>query len=143
MNWATRPGCHVDRAACAWLIRRFIDEDASFSFVADVDDIPDGARPFDMPGAELSHRGRWCSFETMLEHFGLADPALHDIGRIVHEADLADELYDAPEAAGLDVIIRGLSFTLSDEGVLHASRPVFDGLYEYRRRANELGTLPS
>lgn len=79
----------------------------------------------------------------MLEHFHLTDTALHDVGRIVHEADLADEMYDAPEAAGLDVIIRGLTLTLSDDEVLNASLPVFDGLYEYRRQANELGTIPS
>jgi len=143
MNWVTRRGCHVDRAASAWLIARFIDPAATFSFVDDILDVPEGATPFDMPGAELSHQGRCCTFETLLEHVAARDEALRDIARIVHEADLADDLFDAPEAPGLDVIIRGLSLTLSDDKVLAAARPVFDGLYEYRRRANELGILPS
>ena len=143
MIWVTREGCHVDRAACAWLILRFVDPDAGFVFAEDGDDLPGDARAVDIPGAELSHHGRSCTFETMLTHFGLKDAALHDIARIVHEADLADELYDAPEAAGLDVIIRGLSMTLDDENVLSASLPIFDGLYEYRCRAQALGTIPS
>ncbi len=143
MNWATRPGCHVDRAACAWLILRFLDEGATFLFVEDADLVPADARPFDIPGVELSHHGMRCSFETMLDHFGLQDQALADIGRIVHEADLADERYDAPEAAGLDVIIRGISLTRSDDAVISACGAIFDGLYEYRRQANLLGTIPS
>jgi hypothetical protein len=65
--------------------------------------------PFDMRGAELSHHGEDCTFETMLKRYDLADPVLWDIARIVHEADLGDERYDAPEAAGLDVLLRGLS----------------------------------
>lgn len=79
--------CHVDRAACAWLIRRFIDPDARFVFVDD----PDDSTPFDMRGAALSHHGGDCSFETFLKHFELDDPALDEIARIVHEPDLADE----------------------------------------------------
>ena len=143
MMWATRPGCHVDRAACAWLIRRFIDADAQFVFVEDHEDAPADAFPFDIPGAELSHHGANCTFETMLERYALTDAALRDIGRIVHEADLADDRYDAPEAAGLDVIIRGMSMVCSDDEMLRLSAPIFDGLHEYRRRANELGVLPS
>jgi hypothetical protein len=122
---------------------KFIDRDAAFVFVEDLDDVPGDARPFDMPGAELSHHGSRCTFETMLERFGLDDAALCDIGRVVHEADLGDERFDAPEAAGLDVIIRGLSLVLADNDVLEACLPVFDGLYEYRRQANELGSIPS
>jgi hypothetical protein len=143
MIWVTREGCHVDRAACAWLILRFIDADAQFVFSEDGADLPADARAFDVPGAELSHHGRLCTFETMLEHFAIDDTSLHDIARIVHEADLADELWDAPEAAGLDVIIRGLSLTRGDQEVIRASVPIFDGLYEYRRQAQELGTIPS
>ena len=99
MKWATRPGVHVDRAACAWLIRRFIDPAAEFVFPADPAAIPADATPFDMRGAALGHHHGRCSFETALAAFGLdADPALEEIGRIVHEADLADERYDAPAA---------------------------------------------
>lgn len=143
MRWATRAGCHVDRAACAWLIRRFIDGGAVFLFVAAPDEVPGDATPFDMPGAPLSHRGGGCSFETFLEHFDLVDPVLTEIAKAVHEADLGDERYDVPEAAGLDVLIRGLSMVRSDREVLELSGPLFDGLYEYRKRATLLGRDPS
>ncbi len=143
MRWVTRAGCHVDRAACAWLIRRFVDAGAEFVFVDDPDEVPGDATPFDMRGAELSHHGGDCSFETALKQFGLADPVLWDLARIVHEADLDDDRFDAPEAPGLDVLCRGLSMTLDDPGVLTATASLFDGLYEYRRRALLLGREPS
>lgn len=143
MRWATRPGCHVDRAACAWLIRRHLDSEATFVFVADRADVPADATPFDMRGVELGHHGGDCSFETILRVHQLDDPVLWDIARVVHEADLADERYDAPEAAGLDVLIRGLSMTLCDDDVLRVSARLFEGLYEYRRRALLLGREPS
>jgi hypothetical protein len=143
MKWATRPSCHVDRAACAWLLRRFVDPEAEFVFVADPDDVPNDATPFDMRGVELSHRGGDCSFETMLHHFTLDDPVLWDLARIVHEADLADDRYEAPEASGLDAICRGLSWVADDETVLAVTATVFDGLYEYCRRALLLGRDPS
>jgi hypothetical protein len=142
VRWATRAGCHVDRAACAWLIRRFLDPEAEFVFVEDPDDVPTDATAFDMRGAELSHHHGDCSFETMLGRFDVEDTVLWDLARIVHEADLADERYDAPEAAGLDVICRGLSMVVSDDEVLSVTGPVFDGLYEYRRRALLLGRDP-
>ncbi|MGQ0826714.1 MAG: chromate resistance protein ChrB domain-containing protein [Actinomycetota bacterium] len=135
MRWATRAGCHVDRAACAWLIRRYLDPDASFVFVDAADDPPADATGFDMVGVELSHHGEHCTFETMLTHFSLDDPVLWDLARIVHEADLADDRYDAPEAPGLDVVCRGLTLTCPDEQVLDVTRFLFDGLYEQRRRA--------
>jgi hypothetical protein len=141
--WATRAGCHVDRAACAWLIRRFIDSQAEFLFVDDPAEVPEGATPFDMRGADLSHHGEDCTFETMLRRYGLDDPVLWDVARIVHEADLADERYDAPEASGVDVLLRGLSMVRSDQDVLAISGPLFDGLYEYRSRAIQLGREPS
>ncbi len=133
MNWATRSGCHVDRAACAWLIRRFIDPVATFVFVEDVDNVPAAAVPFDMRGAALSHHGGRCSFETFLVHYRLDDPTLAAIARIVHEADLNDERYDAPEAAGLDALIRGLSLVVPDEDVLGISARLFDGLHALLR----------
>jgi hypothetical protein len=135
MRWATRAHCHVDRAACAWLIRRFVDPDAEFFFVDDPDEIPVGATPFDMRGVELSHHNGDCSFETFLKRYELTDPVLHDIARIVHEADLTDERFDAPEAPGLDVLVRGLSLVGDDDAVLSVSARLFDGLYEYRRQA--------
>jgi hypothetical protein len=143
MRWATRSGCHVDRAACAWLIRRFLDADADFVFVDDPDEVPADATPFDMPGVELSHHGDDCTFETMLRRHDLDDPVLWEIAKAVHEADLADDRYDAPEAAGLDIMCRGLSMIVADEQVLAVTGPLFDGLYEYRRRALLLGRDPA
>jgi hypothetical protein len=142
MRWATRAGVHVDRAACAWLLLRFVDPDAVFVFVDDPDDVPADATPFDMRGVELSHHDGGCSFETMLTRFGIDDPVLWDVARIVHEADLADERFDAPEASGLDVICRGLSMVLDDPEVLTVTGSMFDGIYEHRRRALLLGREP-
>ena len=143
MRWATRASVHVDRAACAWLIRRFIDEAASFVFVDDPDEIPADATAFDIRGAELSHHRDDCSFETILRRYDLSDPVLWDIARIVHEADLTDDRFDAPEAPGLDVLCRGLSMVASDEQVLSVTGVMFDGLYEHRRRAMLLGRDPA
>ena len=135
MKWATRTGPHVDRTACTWLVRRFIDPDAEFVFVSDPDEVPADATPFDMRGAELSHHHGECSFEAFLRRYELDDPVLWSIARIVHEADLEDGRYDAPEAIGLDALIRGLELTRSDDDVLALSAPLYDGLYEYLRRA--------
>lgn len=143
MRWATRRGPHVDRTACAWLIRRFIDPEAEFVFVADPDEVPADATAFDMRGAELSHRHGECSFEAFLRHYELDDPSLWAIGRIVHEADLEDERYDAPEAPGLDVLLRGLSMVRADDEVIALSGPLYDGLYEFLRRAALLGRDPA
>lgn len=143
MRWATRRGVHVDRAACAWLLRRFVDPDAEFVFVDDVDDVPEDATPFDMRGVELSHHGGDCTFETILHRHHLDDPVLWAVAAIVHEADLADERYDAPEAPGLDVICRGLSMVAADDEVVVIARQVFDGLYEHQRRALLLGKDPA
>ncbi len=134
MKWATRAGVHIDRASSAWLIARFIDPAAAFVFVADPSDVPVDATPFDIRGAEFSHHADDCTFETLLRRHNLADPVLWRIAEIVHEADLEDDRYDAPEAPGLDVLLRGLSMTQPDESVLALTGPVFDGLYEYFRR---------
>ena len=142
MRWVTRAGCHVDRAACAWLIVRYIDAEATFEFVDD-DEIPADATAFDMVGVALSHHGDDCSFETMLGAYTLDDPVLWDLARIVHEADLADDRYEAAEAAGLDAVCRGLTMTLPDHELSGVTHHVFDGLYEYRRRALLLGRDPS
>ncbi len=143
MRWATRRHCHVDRAACAWLICRFLDPGAEFVFVDDPVEVPVDATPFDMRGADLSHHSGDCSFETFLRRYELTDPVLWEIGKIVHEADLGDERYDAPEAPGLDVLLRGLSMVRDDEELLALSGPLFDGLYEFRRRALLLGREPA
>jgi len=143
MRWATRAGVHIDRAACAWLVRRFVDPEAEFVFVSDPADVPADATPFDLRGVELGHHGSRCSFETILLRYDLTDPVLSRIGQIVHEADLDDGRFDAPEAPGLDVILRGLSMIGDDEATLAVSGPVFDGLYEYFRRSYLLGREPA
>jgi len=143
VKWATRRHCHIDRAACAWLIRRFLEPEAEFMFVDDPDEVPADATPFDMQGVELGHRGGECSFEAFLRRYELDDPVLWEIARIVHEADLADERFDAPEAPGLDVLLRGLSMTLDDDELLVLTAPLFDGLYEFKKRALLLGREPS
>jgi hypothetical protein len=135
MKWATRSGCHIDRASCAWLIRRFVDQSAEFVFVEDPDDVPDDATPFDMRGAQLSHHGDDCTFETILREYALDDPVLWDLARIVHQADLEDDHFDAPEAAGLDAVMRGLILVCDDNETIRLSGVVFDGLYELRRRS--------
>ena len=132
MKWATRAGVHVDRIASAWLIRRFVDPEASFVFVGDAEDVPGDATPFDVPGAELSHHGDDCTFETLLERYELDDPALAAIGRAVHEADLGDDRFDAPEAPGLDVLLRGLRMVRGDREAIEIGGVLFDGLYAFR-----------
>ena len=135
MRWATRSGCHVDRAACAWLIRRFLDEDADFVFVDDPDEVPADATPFDMPGVELSHHGDDCTFETMLRRHDLDDPVLWEIGKIVHEADLHDGKFTRSEATGIDLAIKGLAeATPDDQDLLERGMAIFDGLYTVLKR---------
>jgi hypothetical protein len=143
MKWATRAGIHIDRAACSWLIRRHVDKEAEFVFVTDPAQVPEHATPFDMRGVDLGHHGGDCSFETILRHYELTDPVLWKLAEIVHEADLDDERYDAPEAPGLDVTLRGLSMICDDERVLELTGPLFDGLYEYHRRATLTGRDPA
>jgi hypothetical protein len=143
VRWATRSNCHIDRAACVWLIRRFIDADAQFVFVDDPTDVPADATAFDMRGVELGHHDGGCSFETFLKVYGLDDAVLWRIAVIVHEADLDDERYDAPEAPGLDVALRGLSMVVDDNELLKLTGPLFDGLYEYYRREALLSREPA
>ncbi|MGW1738825.1 chromate resistance protein ChrB domain-containing protein [Nocardia sp. NPDC001965] len=143
MKWATRAGIHIDRAACAWLIRRDIDPDAEFVFVNDPTEVPADATPFDMRGVELGHHGGDCSFETILRRYELTDPVLWRLAEIVHEADLDDERYDAPEAPGLDVVLRGLSLAGDDTRTLAVAGPIFDGLYDYYDRETLLGRAPA
>ena len=131
MIWATRRHVHIDRTACAWLIRRFIDQDAQFVFVDDPDEVPAQATPFDMRGVELGHQAGRCSFESFLVHYRLEDAALTRIGRIVHEADIGDELHDAPEAPGLDALLRGLAIGATDDDqMIGLTAPLYDALYE-------------
>jgi len=135
MLWATRRGCHVDRTACIWLIRHFIDPEASFAFFEDPAEAPEGAELFDVVGARLSHRGEDCSFETFLEEYTLEDPVHKEIAEIVHDADLMDEKYGRPESEGLDAIVRGMQLSLPDDHALMAYTEVlYEGLHAYLQR---------
>ena len=135
MLWATRCGCHVDRTACIWLIRRFVDPDASFAFFGDPAEAPEGAELFDVVGARLSHHGEDCSFETFLKEYNLDDPVLREIAEIVHDADLMDEKYGRPESEGLDAIVRGMQLSLPDDLTLSGyTDALYDGLYAYLSR---------
>jgi hypothetical protein len=135
MIWATRRHVHIDRTACAWLIRRFVDRDARFVFVDDPDEVPAGSTPFDMRGVELGHHDGRCSFESILVRYDLDDPALERIGRVVHEADIGDERYDAPEAPGLDALLRGLALRAADDDeMIEMTQPLFDALYAHWSR---------
>ena len=135
MRWVTRRGCHVDRTACAWLIRRFVDPGAEFFFVGDPAEAPDEAELFDVAGARLSHHGDACSFETFLAEYDLEDPVLAEIAEIVHDADLMDEKHGRPESEGLDSIIRGMQLALpDDEALIYYTDALYDVLYAYLRR---------
>jgi hypothetical protein len=134
MRWATRAGVHIDRSACAWLIRRHVDPAAEFVFVTDPDQVPDDTTPFDMRGVDLGHHGNDCTFETILRRYDLVDPVLWRIAGIVHEADLEDDQYDAPEAPGFDLILRALSVAHDDHTVLAMTAPILDAVYDYLRR---------
>lgn len=143
MKWATRAGIHIDRAACAWLIRRNIDPDARFLWVTDPADVPADATAFDMRGVELSHHHGDCSFETILRRYEITDPVLWVLAEIVHEADIDDAKFDAPEAPGLDSVLRGLSLTGTDDDTLAVATRIFDGLYEFHRQRVLSGREPS
>jgi hypothetical protein len=121
----------------------FVDSDPVFVFVYPGADPPADATAFDMRGADLGHQGGDCTFETVLRRYELTDPVLWRLAEIVHEADLADGRFDAPEAPGPDAVIRGLSLTSTDDEVLRVSGPIFDGLYDYHRRALLHGREPA
>lgn len=132
--WVTRPRPQIDRVACAWLIRGFIDPEATFKLAANADAIAGGI-PFDYAHGEFSHHGEDCTFETLLARFGIADKALHKIGEMVHDADLEDEKFQRPECLGLDRILKGWAKRgMLDEEILARGAACFDGLYAFLRR---------
>lgn len=127
--WVTRPRPGVDRMASAWLIRRFIDSKARFGFITDVKSAGD-ALPFDMFGAGFGHEGDRCTFETLLIRFGITDPAVARIAEIVHDLDLKDGKFGAPEAATLGIAIDGLQLSSIDDGILlDQGVTLFEALY--------------
>lgn len=126
-QWITRPRPHVDRLACIWLIRRFINPTASIRY--GLDPQPDEVA-FDMSEAYFGHQGNLCTFETMLRAFGLDEPGLHVIAEIVHEIDLRDGRYVRPETAGIDTVLNGwLLLDIGDEEREARGVSLFEGLY--------------
>jgi hypothetical protein len=137
MKWVTRSHVHVDRVACPWLITRFVDSEAEFLFVpaSRVQEVAaaDKAIPFDAPEVELGHRDGKCSFETIIEKYGLKDKALLRLARIVHCAD-TDQLADDPVATGLEAIAVGYSLRFPDDHENLARQfEVYDALYAWCR----------
>jgi hypothetical protein len=135
-TWVTRQGVHVDRIACAWLIRRFVDHEATFKFVAGKNYKPaPGELRFDMFEAEFTHEGDRCSFEVMLERFGLSDAALGAIAELVHDIDLKDEKFEREETTGLAHMILGLCMSeREDETRIARGGQLFDYFYDYFRK---------
>jgi len=137
MKWVTRSHVHVDRVACPWLIRRFIDSDAEFIFVPKsvVSEVAEreGAIPFDAPDVELGHRDGKCSFETIIGKYALTDPALLRMAKIIHAADTRDIDSD-PLARGFEAIAVGYSlrFPNDKENLAHQFE-MYDALYAWCR----------
>jgi hypothetical protein len=138
MKWITREHVKVDRVACPWLIRKYIDRDAEFLFVpaAEVEVVAarEDATPFDTQGAKLGHRDGKCSFETIIEEYGLLarDPALARMAEIVHGADVSADLDRVPESRGLKVIAEGFGMVYPDDhAILEAEFPLYDALHAW------------
>jgi hypothetical protein len=137
MKWVTREYVHVDRTACPWLIRKFIDSKAEFLFVPvdKIDKIVEeqGAIPFDAPGVKLGHRNGMCSFETIMEEYSLEDPVLRELALIVRSADTNDKT-KAPEGTGLDAVMTGIRLNSKDDfEAIKKAEQVYDALYSYSK----------
>ena len=137
MKWVTRERVHVDRTACPWLIKKFIDPQAEFIFVP-VEKIEEvvrvqGATPFDAPRVKLGHKNGKCSFETIIDEYHLEDPVLHELAKIVHSADTSDtEL--ASEGIGLSAVMTGARFNVKDDfEAVEKATYVYDALYSYSK----------
>jgi len=138
MKWITRSHVHVDRVACPWLISRFIDNEAEFLFVP-ASQIEQTARessaiPFDAPGVELGHHDGRCSFESIILKYGLKEPGLLRLAKIVHAADIDEDIDMDPLARGLEAIATGFSLRFpNDEENLAVQFEVYDALYAWCR----------
>jgi hypothetical protein len=146
MKWITREHVKVDRVACPWLIKRFVDPDAEFCFVPAEQVLQESQRilatPFDIPGAELGHHGKECTFEAILKKYKLdGNPALKLLGRIVNGADTDNTLWHQPESAGLNAIAEGFrDLNLRDDHEINAAEwIVYEALYAYCRKMMKLG----
>jgi hypothetical protein len=135
-TWVTRKGVYVDRIACAWLIRRFIDPDASFRFVSERGYRPKtGELRFDMFEGEFTHEGDLCSFEVLVQRFAVQDKALAEIGKIIHDLDLKEAKFKRPETPGVSALLDGIVASRKpDDARLERGSALFDDLYEHFRR---------
>ena len=138
MLWVTRSHVHVDRVACPWLIKRFVDSGAEFLFVPknQVEKLAaeTGAIPFDVPGVELGHHEGRCSFESIIAKYELADSALARLAKIAHAADIATDLHNDEIAPGLEAIATGFGMIRPDDQAnLAAQFVVYDALYAWCR----------
>jgi hypothetical protein len=131
MKWVTWENVGVDRMASAWLIRKYIDPQAEFKFIAAGEKpLPDGAEPFDIPGVRYSHHRGHCTFHTLLKEFKLKDPILARIAQIVDEADVIQDAAVEPAAPGLDLICRGIRRTSQDDWeALERGALIYDAIY--------------
>jgi hypothetical protein len=137
--WVTRPRPGVDRIASAWLIRRFIDPKARFAFAADRAAVPADALPYDMFGVEFTHHGDDCTFETLCRKFKLRDAAVARVGELVHDIDLKDAKFGAPEASTIGAMIDGLQLThADDQTLLQQGIAMFESLYRSFERSTRL-----
>jgi len=133
MKWVTRQYVHVDRTACPWLIKRFVDPKAEFLFVPveKIEEIvkKEKAIPYDAPNVELGHHGEKCSFDSIVERYKIKDPAVLELAKIVRAAD-TDKMETASEAAGLEAIMTGIGIVAKDDyEAIEKARPVYDALY--------------
>jgi hypothetical protein len=137
MKWVTRQNASVDRIACPWLIKRFIDPEAEFLYVAaaEVKAVAEreAAIPYDAAEVELGHVDGRCSFESILLKYGLQDPALHRLANIVHGADVSEDIGLTPEAAGLKAIAHGFAMVhgTNDHRKIELETPLYDALYAW------------
>ncbi|HKC18076.1 MAG TPA: chromate resistance protein ChrB domain-containing protein [Candidatus Dormibacteraeota bacterium] len=140
MRFVTRKNANVDRIACPWLIKRFIDPDAEFLYVPGDEVMAvaerEDAIPYNVEGVELGHVDGRCSFESIIAKYGLHDPALDLLARIVHGADVAADRDSCPEAAGLYAVARGFALLHGDDdhAKIRLETPMYDALYAWCRR---------
>jgi len=133
MKWVTRQYVHVDRTACPWLIKRFVDPKAEFIFVPveKIEEVvkKEKAIPYDAPNIELTHHGEKCSFDAIVEKYKINDPVVLELAKIVRAAD-SDKMETAPEAAGLEAIMTGIGIVSNDDyEAIEKARTVYDALY--------------
>lgn len=138
MIWITRSHVHVDRVACPWLITRFVDSEAEFMFVpkSEIELVAreNGAIPFDAPGVELGHHEGRCSFESIIQKYELKEPGLLRMAKIIHAADVEEDLDTDPIARGLEAIASGFSLRFPEDNEnLEHQFDVYDALYAWCR----------